>query len=326
MKKSVFLLFLAAVISYPLLAQKASNYTYKLDNGIVVKMEKCWGNIWIQQSQAEFKAGDDQHSVDVVVRPMGELLKPGSTTLKLLSAGKEVKMAGAPAGTYDLKINMLLSGKPGMISFEAPGIVVKPKMKTTVTVTIHDYQILIDEAAGANKGLAGYDSKVLRYKGNSEQNLNLGQPSFYAKGSHDKKLTPDAPANDLSGKIKPGTYDVCISIDISGKMQKVWLENFTMKPDVNYKITTNLNSGEITYAGMNRDVKQLLLYPAGTADKLQGVAKPDKSIEIIAYEPATNKYACRPGSFDALLVIGNGTKNEWKKGIVVRTGTRADVK
>jgi hypothetical protein len=203
---------------------------------------------------------------------------------------------------------------------------VKPKMKTTVTVTLYDYQINIEEAAGANKGLAGYDSKIAWYKGNVDQTLKAGVPSFYAKGAHDKKLVADATINDISGKIKPGTYDVLISIDISGHNQKVWLENFTMKADVNYKITTNMNAGTITYAGITRDVKKLHLYPAGTADRLQGVAKPDKASEVISYEPASSTFACPPGSYDVLLIIGNGTKNEWKKGVVVRTGARTDIK
>jgi hypothetical protein len=325
MKKNLLFIILFAVIIFPLEAQKAVNYIYKLDNGITVKMEKSWGNVWIQQSQAEFKAGDDQHSVDVVMRPMGELLKPGSTVTKFMSNGKEVKMTNAPAGTYDLKITAQLSGKPGTISFDVPGIVVKAKMKTTVNVTLYDYAITIDEVAGANKGLAGYESKITRYKGNTEQNLNLGLPSFYAKGAHDKKIPPDEPVGNNLGKIKPGTYDVCITIEIAGKSQKVWLENFTMKPDITYKINTNLNAGEIMYAGTVRDVRQLLLYPAGSADKI-GAAKPDKSVEIIAYEPGSGKFACRPGSYDVLLSIGNGAKYEWKKGIVVRSGTRTDVK
>ncbi|MBK7626684.1 MAG: hypothetical protein IPJ16_05690 [Bacteroidales bacterium] len=44
-------------------------------------------------------------------------------------------------------------------------------------------------------------------------------------------------------------YDVLIAIEIKGKLQKVWLENFEMKPDMSYKIFFNLNGGEITYTG-----------------------------------------------------------------------------
>jgi hypothetical protein len=235
-------------------------------------------------------------------------------------------MTGTPAGTYDMKIEAKLSGKAGTVSFDVPGIVVKAKMKTTVTVTIYDYQILIEETAAQAKGLAAFESKILRYKGNPEVNTNMGVPSFFTKGAHDKAINPDEKTGNTAGKIKPGTYDLLVSIEISGRTQKVWLENFTMKGDVAYRITTNMNAGEITYAGVAREVKQMHLYPAGTADKMQGAAKPDKTMEIISYEPAINKFACRPGTYDVLLNYNNGAKYEWKKNQVVRTATRTDVK
>ena len=94
---------------------------------------------------------------------------------------------------------------------------------------------------------------------------------------------------------------------------------------MSYKITTNLNAGEVTYAGVTRDVKKLHMYPVGTADRLKA-AKPDKSSELGCYDPATNKFACPPGSYDVLVNIGDGAKYEWKKNIVVRTGMRSDVK
>ena len=91
----------------------------------------------------------------------------------------------------------------------------------------------------------------------------MGIPSFYAKGKHNKPIPPDESTNNTSGKIKPGTYDVLISIGISGQAQKVWLENFTMKPDVNYMIAANLNGGVIIYTGGNKLIKNMHLYPAG---------------------------------------------------------------
>jgi hypothetical protein len=324
MKKHGLTLIAAAVFILPSIAQKAVNYTYKLDNGITVKTEKAWSQVWIQQQHEAFKQGEEKVSVAVNVRTMGDLTK--ETTTKLSSAAKEAKLKDAAPGTYDLKITTHLTGTPGTITFDAPGITVKPGMKTNVSITVYDYQVTITESPSAAGGLAGYESQISRFKGNTEQNLNWGIPSFYAKGMRDKKITPDQPASDYSGKIKPGAYDLLITVEIAGKPQKIWLENFTMKADVLYKINTNLNAGEITYAGTDRNVKQLHLYPAGTADKMQGVAKPDKTLELIAYEPATNKFACRPGSYDVLVNIGNGTKFEWRKGIVVRTGTRADVK
>ena len=149
---------------------------------------------------------------------------------------------------------------------------------------------------------------------------------FYAKGARDKAITQDEKTTDLTGKIKPGTYDVQIGIDICAQSQKIWLENFTMKPDVTYKITANLNAGEVVYAGVNREVKKLHMYPAGTADRLKGVAKPDKASERIVFEPAASKFPCPPGSYDVLINIGPDKKYEWRKGIVVRTGTRVDIK
>jgi hypothetical protein len=326
MKKQTIGLIILAFLCIQLQAQKVSNYTYKLDNGIAVKMEKDWANVWVQQAQAEFKAGEPQTSVAVVMRSMGDLLASGTTSTKLLNAGKEVKMTGTPAGTYDLKVTAKLSGKPGTISFDVSGIEVKPKLKTTVTVTIYDYQIIIDEVAAPSKGLAGYESKVIKYKGNAETSPKCGIPVFYAKGVRDKAVTQDEKTSDHTGKIKPGTYDVQLGIDVCAQSQKIWLENFTMKPDVTYKITANLNAGEITYAGVNRDVKKLHMYPAGTADRLKGVAKPDKTLERIVFDPAVTKFPCPPGSYDVLINIGPDKKYEWRKGIVVRTGARTDVK
>jgi hypothetical protein len=326
MKKIITCLFILVTFILTLQAQKVSNYTYKLDNGIVVKMEKDWANVWVQQSQAEFKAGEDKRAVNVVMRTMGDLLASGSTTSKLLRSGKEVKMTDTPAGTYDLKVSAKLSGKPGIISFDVNGVEVKAGMKTTLTITIYDYQIIIDEVAAPSKGLATYESKVIKYKGNTETSAKCGIPVFYAKGARDKAITQDEKTTDQTGKIKPGTYDVQIGIDVCAQSQKIWLENFTMKPDVTYKITANLNAGEVTYAGVNRDVKKLHMYPAGTADRLKGVAKPDKASERIVFEPAALKFPCPPGSYDVLINIGPDKKYEWRKGIVVRTGTRVDIK
>lgn len=326
MKKFVVGLIIMSFFTLALQAQKVNNYTYKLDNGIVVKMEKDWGNVWVQQAQAAFKPEDNKRCVDVTMRTMGDLFASGTTTTKLTAAGKEVKTTDTPAGIYDLKVTAKLSGKPGVISFDVNGVEVKAKMKTTVTVTIYDYQIIIDEVATPAKGLAGYDSKVIKYKGNPETSAKCGIPVFYAKGTRDKAIVQDEKTTDQTGKIKPGTYDVQIGIDVCAQSQKIWLENFTMKPDVTYKITANLNAGEITYAGVNRDVKKLHMYPAGTADRLKGVAKPDKVSERIVFEPAMTKFPCPPGSYDVLINIGPDKKYEWRKGIVVRTGARTDVK
>jgi hypothetical protein len=49
MKKIALLLLFLAVTIQALQSQKVSNYTYHLTNGINVKTEKCWNNVWIDQ-------------------------------------------------------------------------------------------------------------------------------------------------------------------------------------------------------------------------------------------------------------------------------------
>ncbi len=126
--------------------------------------------------------------------------------------------------------------------------------------------------------------------------------------------------------MKPGTYDVLITLGSTTSPQKVWLENFQMKADVSYNITTNLNAGIVTYSGANKDVKSLHLYPAGTADRQKGSAAPDKNLELLRCETQNVTSPCPPGTYDVLLVSGNGSRFEWRKGIAVTTGKRTDVK
>ncbi len=116
-------------------------------------------------------------------------------------------------------------------------------------------------------GLSQYESLVNRCKSHTIQDAYFGIPSFYEKAKHDNAIAPDQPSGKTKGKIKPGTYDVLISIGISNQTHKVWLENFQLKPDMHYKVAINLNAGGIVYTGGNQDVKAMLLYPAGTANK-----------------------------------------------------------
>jgi len=323
MKKLFYFLFLQIIAILSINAQPVSDYTYKLDNGITVKSDRCWNQVWVQQDYVAIQP-TDKSPLSIVTRTLGDLTSGSS--FKLLLSGKEVKLQGAAPGTYDLKMTFKLSGKPGTLSFVIGNVVIKPKTKTTVTITIYEYQISIAETPGSLKGLASYDSKILRFKGNSEQSGNVGVPSFFAKGQHDKAITPDEVTNPTSGKIKPGVYDVLLSSVIGGQLQKVWLENFNLKADISYIITTNLNGGTISYSGVNKDVKSIHLYPAGTAAKLTGAPAPVKNLEIGMYETAASANACAPGSYDVLLGMKNGTKFEWRKNVVVKPGTRADVK
>jgi hypothetical protein len=323
MKKLFSFLSFQAIVFLSLHAQPVTDYAYKLDNGIIVKSEHCWNQVWVQQDYAPLKAGD-QSPLSVSTRILGDLTSGSS--FKLIHAGKEVKMLGAAPGNYDLRLVFKLSGKPGNLSFIVGNVLIKPQTKTTLTITIYDYQISIAESPGSLKGLSLYDLKINKFRGNTEQSSNMGIPSFYPKGKHDKPISPDEKTNNTSGKIKPGTYDLLISIGISGQAQKVWLENFVLKPDVSYMITTNLNGGVIVYTGGIKEVKNIHLYPAGTAARQSGTPAPIKNLELGSYDNLTLTNACPPGAYDVLLTFGNGSKYEWRKNLVVKTGGRTEVK
>jgi hypothetical protein len=324
MKNLFSFLALQTVVILSLQGQPVSNYIYKLDNGITVKMERCWNQVWVQQSYAPMDAADKTPPLAINITTLGDL--KSSSSFKLFSAGKEVKMQGAAPGTYDLRLTFKLSGKPGVLSFVVNNIIIKPKTKTSVSVTLYDYQILIDETPASLNGLSYYESLVNRCKNSTIQDLYFGIPSFYEKGKHDKPVNPEESTTNTKGKIKPGKYDLLISIGISGQTHKVWLENFLFKPDINYKISTNLNAGGIIYTGGNKDVKVMHLYPAGTAARQTGIPAPIKNLETIKYENLTVTNCCSPGTYDVLLNFGNGVKYEWRKNIAVNTGSKTEVK
>ena len=321
MKKLFSILTLHAILFLSLHSQPVSDYIYKLDNGITVKTERCWNQVWVQQSYAPIAAGD-QTPLAVSTRTLGDLVSGSS--FKLQSAGKEVKMQGAAPGTYDLKLTFKLSGKPGTLSFLVGNILIKPKTKTTVSITLYDYQILIDEAPLASNGLATFETLVNRCKTNTIQDTYFATPVFYQKGKHDQTVTADETISKTKGKIKPGTYDLLLSIGISGQTHKVWLENIQLKPDINYKIATNLNAGGVIYTGGSKDVKMLHMYPAGTAARQTGNPAPVKNLETISYENVTVAHCCSPGTYDVL--INYGTKYEWRKNIAVATGSKTEVR
>ncbi|MEI6048339.1 MAG: hypothetical protein WCS03_05530 [Bacteroidota bacterium] len=323
MKKLLSILSFQTMVLLSLQAQPVSDYSYKLDNGITVKTERCWNQVWVQQSYAPMNV-TDKTPLAVNIRALGDLIS--GSAFKLMSAGNEVKMQGLAPGTYNLKLTFKLSGKPGTLSFVVSNIIIKAKTKTSVSVTLYDYQILIAESPASLNGLSYYETLVNRCKGNTIQDLYFGIPSFYVKDQHNKPIPADEAIGKTSGKIKPGTYDLLISIGISGQTQKVWLENFLMKPDINYKISTNLNAGGITYTGGNKDVNVMHLYPAGTAGSQTGNPAPNKNLEIINYQSVTVANCCSPGTYDILLNFKNGSKYEWRKNIVIQTGTKTEIK
>src|SRR5450759_574489 len=94
MKKLIFFFALQTCVILSLLAQPVSEYTYKLDNGITVKTEHCWNQVWVQQDYAALKTGE-KTPLTVITRTLGDLTSGSS--YKLLRSGKEVKMLGAAA-------------------------------------------------------------------------------------------------------------------------------------------------------------------------------------------------------------------------------------
>lgn len=323
MKKLFVSLAFLSVVFLSMHAQPITDYIYKLDNGINIKTDHCWSQVWVQQNFAAPTA-TDKSPLAVNIRTLGDLIS--GSTFKLLSAGKEVKMQEAAPGTYSLKLIFKLSGKPGTLSFVIENILIKPKTKTSVAVTLYDYQIMIAENPITSNGLASYETLVNRYKSSTIQDLYFGIPVFYAKGKHDKPIPPDQTTGKTSGNIKAGTYDLLITIGISGQTHNIWLENFTLKPDIKYKISTNLNAGGITYAGLSKDASSMQLYPAGTAARQTGNPAPNKSIEIISYDNIRVANCCSPGTYDVLLSFKNGARYEWRKNIIIQTGTKSEVK
>ncbi len=151
-------------------------------------------------------------------------------------------------------------------------------------------------------------------------------PRSFEKDKHDKSIPPDQTINKTNGLIKPGTYDLLISISISGQIQNIWLENISMKPNTKYKISTNMNAGGIIYAGTNRDVSMMELYPAGTAARQTGNPAPNKNIVIISFDDLRIANCISPGSYDVLLNIKNGSRYEWRKNVIIQTGMKTEIR
>ena len=72
MKRFIVLLLLFFVSGIILQSQKVSNYTYKLDNGISVKTEQGWNQVWVTQSFSALQATDPT-PVALSIRTLGDL-------------------------------------------------------------------------------------------------------------------------------------------------------------------------------------------------------------------------------------------------------------
>jgi hypothetical protein len=322
MKKVLVLLFISSGMILSLHGQKVSDYSYRIDNGINVKIEFGWNHVWVSQTFEPLKAPDKVVLVPVV-RTLGNLITGSS--FKVFSGGKEVRIQDLKPGNCSLKESFKLSGKPGTISFTVDEITIKPQTKTTVSIVLYDYQISIEEKPESHGGQAAFTSKIERYKGNTEQNPSYGVMLLYEKGKRDKPLFPSDGKAIKTGTIKPGTYDALITLGSMERPQKVWLGNFALKPDITYNIAVNLNAGIIEYLGGNKDVKAFHLYPAGTSARQTGAPAPDKTLEIMKCEAQGSTSSCPPGTYDVLLDY-SGKKYEWRKNIAVSTGSRAQVK
>lgn len=324
MRKLIPILILGAVISLQISAQPVSNFLYKLDNGITVKTERTWGQVWVQQKYSNMAAGDKSSPLSVNIRTLGSLI--AGSEYKLLDGEKEVSMQKVTPGTYKLRLTFKLSGTPGTLSFIVENVIIKSKSITAIDITLYDYQVMVTDAPASLKGMAAYETDIDRCKTHTIQDIYKGTPTFYEVGNHNTPLNLAKIESDIKGQIKPGTYDILITLPISNQVQKIWLENFIMLADKSYKIKINLNAGGIQYTGGSKDVTSLHLYPAGTSSKMADNPSPNKSLETISYDKVTIANCTSPGVYDVLLNYGNGKKYEWRKNIAVTTGNKTDIK
>ena len=143
-------------------------------------------------------------------------------------------------------------------------------------------------------------------------------------------MLPSLPTRWLTSgpeKSNPEPIDMAITLGVSGHTQRIWLrENFIMKPDVSFTVTANLNAGIITYAGTDRDVKAMHLYPAGTTDRQQGKPAPDKNLELIKCDNSTLTADVLPDLMMYSSISGMASAMNGGKNIVVQTGMRTQVR
>lgn len=307
-------------MAFSLTAQPVSGYICKFDNGINVKTDHTWSQVWVQQTFAPLTASD-QIPLSVNIRTLGDLISGSSYHLE--NKGKEIKMKGVAAGIYDLRMSFKLSGQPGTLSFLISKVEIKPKTKTNLSVTLYDYQVKVEESTSTSRN-ASFETAVQRCKASTIQDNLSGIPVFYPAGDHSRSIAPAESISGIKGRMTPGKYDMLMTIAIAGQNHRIWLENFEMKPGKNYKVSVNLNAGGIVYTGGNRNVKSLHMYPAGTAARQTGTPAPIKTLETLSYTTIDELNCCTPGTFDVLLKIGD--KYEWRKNVAITTGSKTEIK
>ncbi|PKN73419.1 MAG: hypothetical protein CVU52_07185 [Deltaproteobacteria bacterium HGW-Deltaproteobacteria-10] len=338
-KLYIISLSLAAVLFFTsiALAQTVANYSYKLDNGVVVKTERGWNYVKVSESFIKQKNHQETGALTVKVRATGNLISTSEVTV--LQNGVAFNPGSLAPGNYDLNVTCRLSSaNKGNITFEVRGISIKSVMEndakgistkyimdTSVDITVHDVQIVIEEKAVARKGLARYETRSLNYVGTGGS-WNL--PLFYRPGDRTRKIMPDEPAADYHGAIKPGNYDICQKINIEwlGFEHKIWLQNMELKADTSYKITCILNSAEVIYTGGVYSMKELAFYPPGYAIKMKDKPQRNRKLEVFSHGKPWQTTACPPGTYDLMLDHHGQVQNQWREGVVLEAGKKTEVK
>ena len=303
-------------------SQTISNYVYKFENGVNVVTEKGWNWINLSVSNGILDSAKIKSPLLVEVRSIGDLV--AGSKFKVLKDSSEVNMETLTPGSYKLSVGCSLLQKNGTISFDVNDVVIREKMQTILTISVHDAEIIINESITEADGLTIYEVRIDK---NTGQNGIIVTPHFYAPGTVSPEIAPVATVSPCLGKIKPGTYDIKTNIELkmTGFAHIIQVKNISLKPDAKYVFSCNLNVGELRYAGDNSNVKAVHLYPAGTASKLKGIAKPQKDIEIFGFERPTWFTVCPPGTYDILLEYTAPVKYEWKRNIVCKVGEQTDI-
>ncbi len=306
----------------PSFPQTISNYEYKFDNGMKMVTEKGWNLVNISQTFNILDTARTKSPLLIKVNSIGDLIS--ESKFKVFKDSSEVNPEIAAVGSYKLSVECRLLQNNGSISFEVNDVVIKEKLQTILTISVHNTEILIQESNAYNNGLMVYETYVIK---NTGQNGIETTPHFYAPGTVSPEIPPAEALDHYLGKNKPGIYDIKTNIELkmTGFSHIIWLQGITLKPDIRYVFSFNLNVGELRYSGGDSNVKAVHLYPAGTANKLKGVAKPQKNIEVFGFERPSWFTISPPGTYDILLEYGPQIKYEWRKNVVCKVGEQTDI-
>lgn len=325
MKKQIFtavFLILFLLIASEGWGQEISNYSYQLLTGERVKMEKGWKEAAVSQV-FDSLTGNKNSNFSIVIKTAPVIA--GNTSFVVMQGEKARKESFLKSGNYTLRVVHQLNNKGGRISFDIYPLKIQDKMETHLLVNLSDYGISITRKGRPSGGMGYYQTGVFA---GGQQNGVSTYPYFYAPGNHSVKINPFETMGDYYGKIKPGTYDLLtlIELNMTGFTHRLWLENFRINGDSSYVIQWNLGAAEIRYIGNNYEVKQLILYPQGTAKQKTGKIQRRKELEVLAIERPSSFTFCPPGTYDVLLDFGSGSKFEWRENVKCKAGERTEVR